>query len=293
MIDTGEADLAFDIGFENTDRVPRALTGTNNAVYLLVADNIWHPELKKREVREALTLAIDCETIMGKLYNGLPECYGNISPTGTVGITEENSAPYPHDPDRARELLALAGYDPANEVRIYSRQGSTYRDVELWEEVVGMWEEVGVTARLQVMDSGMHRDLRRSGCGNFEDPPTCGSQPQPPGPFFRSSGYYAAETFNESLDLERPLLSRTGCGYVESRVCDLVPGFEAALQAAVQAQQGPERTSRMEDLATTIHNQFWFIPMFQAVTIYGLSEHLEWTPRYDPRTRINTMSFSP
>lgn len=293
MIDTGEADLAFDIGIENTGRVPRALTGTNSSVYLLVADNIWHPELKKRDVREALTLAIDCETIMEVLYDGLTECYGNISPAGTVGITGENSAPYPYDPDRARELLARSGYDPANEVTIYSRDGSTYRDVEMWEEVVGMWEMVGVTAGLQVMESETHRDLRRSGCGNFDEPATCASQPQPPGPFFPSSGYYAAETFNDSLDLERPLLSRTGCGYVESRVCDLVPGYEEALQAAVQAPQGPDRTSRMEALATTIHDQFWFIPLFQVVTVYGLSEQLEWTPRYDPRTRVNTMRFSP
>jgi hypothetical protein len=32
--------------------------------------------------------------------------------------------------------------------------------------------------------------------------------------------------------------------------------------------------------------------MFQVVTVYGLSEDLDWTPRYDPRTRINAMSFS-
>ncbi len=28
------------------------------------------------------------------------------------------------------------------------------------------------------------------------------------------------------------------------------------------------------------------------VLINGLADDLEWTPRYDPRTRINTMRFS-
>jgi peptide/nickel transport system substrate-binding protein len=292
MIETGEADLAFEIGFENIERVPRALTGTNNEIYLLVADNIWHPELKKKDVREALTLAIDCETIMESLYNGLQECYGNISQQGTVGITEENSAPYPYDPDRARELLAQAGYDPANDVTIYSRQGRIFRDVELWEAVVGMWQEVGVTAGLQIMEPGNHRDVRRSGCGQFEEPLTCASQPDPPGPFFQSTGYYESGTSNESLDMQRQLLLRSSCGNVNSRVCDLVPGFEEALQEAIQTPQGPDRTGRMEALTTTVHDEFWFIPMFQVVTVYGLSEDLDWTPRYDPRTRINAMSFS-
>ena len=292
MIDAGEADLAFEIGFENIERVPRAITATNNEIYLLVADNIWHPELKKKDVREALTLAIDCETLMETLYNGLQECYGNISQQGTIGITDENSAPYPYDPGRARELLAQAKYDPANEITIYSRQGRIFRDVELWEAVVNMWTEVGVNAKLQVMEPGNHRDVRRSGCGQFEDPLTCASQPTAPGPFFQSTGYYESGTSNESLDMQRQLLLRNSCGNVNSRVCDLVPGFEDDLQDAIQTPLGSERTSKMEALATTIHNEFWFIPMFQVVTVYGLSEHLEWTPRYDPRTRINTMRFT-
>ncbi|MFQ6028367.1 MAG: ABC transporter substrate-binding protein [Dehalococcoidia bacterium] len=291
MVEAGEADLAFEIGFQNIDRVPQALTGTNNEVYTLVADNIWHPELKKKQVREALILAIDCETLMDTLYDGLQECYGNVSQTGTVGITPENSAGYPYDPDRAKELLAEAGYDPANEVRIHSRQGRVFRDVELWESVVSMWREVGVTASLQILEPGRAREVRRSGCGQFDEPRTCASQAEPPGPTFASSHYYETATSNESLDMQRQLLLRNSCGNVNSRVCDLVPGFEDGIQDAIQTPLGPERTRKMEELATFIHDEFWFIPMFQVVTVYGLSEDLVWTPRYDPRTRINAMTF--
>ena len=121
MVATGEADLAFEIGFANRDSVPKFLTGTNNEVVLLVADNIWHPELKKKAVREALALAIDCEGLMAALYDGLQTCYGTISQRGTAGVNDTNSAPYPYDPARAIELLAEANYDPANEVIIYAR----------------------------------------------------------------------------------------------------------------------------------------------------------------------------
>jgi peptide/nickel transport system substrate-binding protein len=293
MVQTGEADLAFEIGFANRDQVPKALTGTNNEVYIMVADNIWHPELRKKAVREALNLAIDCEGLMASLYDGLQECYGNISQRGTVGINQENSAPYPYDPERARQLLAEAGYDPANEITIFTREGRVYNDVELAEAIVGQWQEVGVNASLQVMEESQHVQVRRSGCGQLDNPRDCANQPPPPPPppFSASSHFYAAGTSNESLDMQRQLLLRNSCGNVNSRVCDLVPGFEDALQDAIQTPLGPERTQKMEALAQTIHDEYWFVPLFEVVTVYGLAEDLEWTPRYDPRTRVNTMRF--
>jgi peptide/nickel transport system substrate-binding protein len=290
MVAADEADLAFEIGFANRDVVPKFLTGTNNEVFLLVADNIWHPELKKKQVREALALAIDCEGLMASLFDGLQTCYGSFSQRGTVGVTPENSAPYPYDPARAIELLAEANYDPANEVIIYTREGRFYNDVELIEAVVGQWQEVGVNASMQVMDGSRHQDVRRSGCGQFENPRNCVNE-DPPAPFGASSHYYASPTSNESLDMQRQLLLRNSCGNVNSRVCDLVPGFEDKLQEAIQTPLGPERTRKLEELTTIIHDEYWFIPMFEVVTAYGLADDLEWTPRYDPRTRVNTMSF--
>ena len=133
MVEVGEADWASDIGFEERSRVPKFASGTNNEIYTYILDTIWHPELQKRQVREALNLATNCEALMEALYDGLQKCYGNISATGTVGITPENSAGYAYDKVRAKELLAEAGYDPENEIIIYAR---VYRDVELNEAVV-------------------------------------------------------------------------------------------------------------------------------------------------------------
>jgi peptide/nickel transport system substrate-binding protein len=289
MVAAGEADLAFEIGIANRDIVPRVLTGTNNEVVLLVADNIWHPELKKQKVREALALAIDCEGLMEAIYEDLQSCYGTVSQFGTVGVTLDNSAPYGYDTVRAKELLDEAGYDPENEIIIYTREGRFYNDVELVEAVVGQWREIGVNAKSVIMEGSKHQEVRRSGCGRFEDRKCVGEEP--PEPFFASSHFYLSPTSNESMDMQRQLLLRNSCGNVNSRVCDLVPGFEDAIQEAVQTPLGPERTRKMEELTNTIRDEVYFIPFFEVVTVYGLAEDLVWTPRYDPRTRINTMSF--
>jgi peptide/nickel transport system substrate-binding protein len=293
MIETGEADWAVDIGFENIEQAPKSITSTNNEIYLLVADTIWHPELRKKDVRKALALAIDCQTLMETLYEGLLECYGNISQEGTIGITPENSAPYPYNPVMARQLLQDAGYDPANEIIIHARVGRVYRDAELMEAVITMWRDVGVNARLQVLEESKAREARRSGCGNYApEAHTCMNQP-PPGPWGASTHYYESGTSNESLDFQRQALLRNSCGNVNTRVCDPSPGgLEEKIRDANATPLGPERTRKMEEIATIVHDEYYFYPFFQNVSVYGLAENLEWTARYDPRIRVNTMSFS-
>jgi ABC-type transport system substrate-binding protein len=72
-------------------------------------------------------------------------------------------------------------------------------------------------------------------------------------------------------------------------VCD--PEFEKKITAANATPLGPEREQLLAELAQTAHDEYWFIPFFHIQAVYGLAEDLEWTPRYDPRVRINTMRF--
>jgi hypothetical protein len=48
----------------------------------------------------------------------------------------------------------------------------------------------------------------------------------------------------------------------------------------------------LEEIATLIRDEYYFIPHFQVVVVYGLAPNLEWEPRYDPRTRVNVMRFT-
>jgi peptide/nickel transport system substrate-binding protein len=99
MVSAGEADWAPEIGTENQEQVPQAKSSTNSEIFLLTLDTVWHPELSKKQVRQALAHAIDCEGLVEALYQGQVKCYGNTSAEGTIGITPENSAPYEYDPE--------------------------------------------------------------------------------------------------------------------------------------------------------------------------------------------------
>jgi ABC-type transport system substrate-binding protein len=161
------------------------------------------------------------------------------------------------------------------------------------EAVITMWRDVGVNARLQVLEESKAREARRSGCGNYApNAQDCMNQP-PPGPWGASTHYYESGTSNESLDFQRQALLRNSCGNVNSRVCDpSAGGLEEKIRDANATPLGPERTRKMEEIATIIHDEYYFYPFFQNVTVYALAENLDWTARYDPRTRVNTMSFT-
>ena len=299
MLQADEADWA-EITLDDRDRVPQFKVATNNEVYLYNIDTMHHPELKKREVRLALNLAIDCDTLMAELYDDLLKCYGNIAQTGTVGITPENSAPYGYDPDQARQLLKDAGYDPANKITLSARSQKVVKDVEYAEAVVSYWKEVGINAELNIVESGVHSNIGRSNCGHkvsradfmaaagalLEDKcRTLG----PGTPNFASMNLSAPATSTESLDYSRQGILRNSCFSRSSGVCE--QELQEMIKLANETDTGPLRTERQQAVADHAREHVHFVVNFQNVVVYGLSKDLQWDPYYAPRIRPNTMSF--
>ena len=300
MVAAGEADWA-EISLDDRDRVPKWVSATNNEVFRLSIDTVHDPELRKAKVREALNLAIDCETVLAQIYGGLVECYGNIAQPGTVGITKANSAPHLYDPSRAKELFQEANYDPEHKISLTMRNQRVPKDTEYGEALVGAWREVGFNVELNVAESSVYGANGRSNCGHkrtlaeFEAAPgkdleeKCRSLgPGPPN--FKSMQISAGPTSTESLDYSRQAVLRNSCFSRSSGVCE--QALQDLMDIANATPTGDLRRQRMEEIATHVHDHFHFIDGFQVVSIYALSEKLDWTPTYAPRIRANTMFFT-
>ena len=293
MVRTGEAEWAADIGFANKNNVPKSKQSSTSEVFALIPDGMWHPELKKKKVRQALNLAIDCQAITDALLEGLP-CWGNINPSGTVGVTERNSQPYPYDPEMARQLLEEANYDPDNEIIIYSRHGNCCRNEEFQESVIQYWAEVDVNARFQLLEYNRSRIIQRAGCGQFANEPDyigvwdC-AQRDPPKPSFASSHVLVTATSNEMLDGQVQANRRVGCLSTSTRAC--FPDVWEKVMAASATPVGDLRTERMVEIFDFAYDEYIFIPFIEVQLIYGLAEDLDWEPLYAPRVRANTMKF--
>jgi peptide/nickel transport system substrate-binding protein len=296
MLATGEADWAADIGFDEVSRVPQAKTGTTTEVYALILDTMWHPELQKKQVRQALAHAIDCQGLMDSLFSGQIQCHASISPPGSVGVTSENSRPREYNPDLARQLLAEAGYDPANAIDINSRPGSNIRGLEILEAVITYWREVGVTSNLNAWgDLAKAREIQLSGCGVYTNEPgyrealDCSAR-GPASPYFTSSHAYEIATSDEILDFQRQGNLRSGCFSRSSRVC--FRELQELIEKASATPEGAERTQLMTEVGNIGYEEVYHIPLFAVKMVYGLGADVSWEPMYAPRFRANTMHFT-
>lgn len=102
-------------------------------------------------VRQALNYATDVPTLIATIMqDSVYQLAGPFGP-GIPGH-DPDMEPYPYDPDKARELLAEAGYADGFDLTLISPNGRYLNDALASEAIAGMWSEVGVRTQVQVMD---------------------------------------------------------------------------------------------------------------------------------------------
>jgi ABC-type transport system substrate-binding protein len=154
----GEIDLAFDVPPEliplvehaGKAKIKRALSVRTFFLFLNTI-NAAYPTMK-REVREAINYAIDRESLNKNILGstGAPAAWLNPN---TFGINPELK-PIPHDPARAKQLLAQAGYPDGVDLVLDAFQGRFIKDKELAEAIAGQLTQAGIH---QGADSRMGR----------------------------------------------------------------------------------------------------------------------------------------
>ena len=103
---------------------------------------------KDKRVREALNLAIDRETIKRTTMRGLSIPAGIMVAPGVNGNTADIDVALKPDPEKAKKLLADAGYPNGFEFQLNCPNNRYVNDEEICQAVVSMWARIGVKTRL-------------------------------------------------------------------------------------------------------------------------------------------------
>ena len=96
MIQAGEADIAWGMAGDMAQDLDNSDHGAwvkivSGEVNTLDVDTIWHPELKKLKVRQAIAHSIDCEEIALALFGEQSRCSsGPNGIPGTLGVNDRN-----------------------------------------------------------------------------------------------------------------------------------------------------------------------------------------------------------
>ena len=310
MVQTAEADIGWDIGVDTIGSLPPNMikSGSSAESYALTTNTIWHPELKKKKVRQAMVHAINCAEMVEFLYSGYTTCRGNIIWPGIIGASERNTAPYKFDPELARQLLKEANYNPENKMTIVSRGTRIPKQLEVAESLLGFWTNVGINVDFRVVEPSIRSALTKCGAGKAaqEILEAAGKDPKVDKP--TNADFQAAldkggadcptgdlignQPSNETLDFGRQVRYYMNCFAIRSLICDPSSGGIQDQIAPALSASGDERQRLLEALADRFHDDVLFIPLFDLPVFYAVNPKLNWEPRLDPNVRVSTMWFS-
>lgn len=105
-------------------------------------------------VRQAISHAIDRQAIVDALVKGSSEVINSGCAPIQFGC-ETDVATYDYDPEKARELLAEAGYPDGFTIEFYA-----YRDRPYAEAIMGFLNEVGITTNFNYLQYSALREAR-------------------------------------------------------------------------------------------------------------------------------------
>lgn len=171
MLRTGQADIV-ELTPEVVREVERAklqiIRSPDSYVPMVTFHGVWLPTKPgydaslpwlKKEVRQALSLALNRKEIGEKFYFGTaaPAAGPHWFQAGVLGWNP-GWKPDSHDPARARKLLVEAGYPNGFTIpmRLFTMPGTTELPA-LGEAVAGYWEKIGVKAELIRVEWAAHR----------------------------------------------------------------------------------------------------------------------------------------
>jgi peptide/nickel transport system substrate-binding protein len=121
--------------------------------------------LRDVRVRRALNLAVDRQTIVDRLLAGATRLASQPASRDAIGFNPEVT-PFPYDPDRARALLAEAGYGKGLALIMESIAGAGANDALVSQRVAADLAKVGVAVEIRTI--GVMQLLARMQKGTWE-----------------------------------------------------------------------------------------------------------------------------
>jgi peptide/nickel transport system substrate-binding protein len=222
--------------------------------------------LNDLRVRQALSLAIDRETIVRELWRGR-----GLVPSGPIPRGDDHHdpalPPLPYDPRGARDRLRQAGYR-GEPVVLETTAGFIPNDRSMTELIAQMWEEVGVRVVVEVIDGELRhlKNSQRTFKGLWWSDPTSTIR-DPDGMMGRLLAPGAPHDYWRHPEFDRLAL---------------------AARFALDEDARAEAYRRMT--AIFLEHNPWIV-VIQPFEDYGLRRYVEFTPSPDQQLELRRFNF--
>lgn len=218
--------------------------------------------LKDKRVRQALNYAIDVDGIIEAILSGYGDRVATIYRPDFVGY-DPDLKPYPYDPEKAKALLAEAGYKEGDiTLKITTSSETTNKGIEVAEAIAGMLQEVGINAEANVLAEQAIRDMY------------IGGQEAHKGDAMWLWNWGSREPDADSA--LRGFLHSSGItSYVRDEKLDKM------IEEAGSSMDVNKRIELHQEIQKYIYEECPVIFLYVSHDIYGVNNRIDWTPRRD------------
>lgn len=259
---SGNADLITDPPISAQRQIDanpntRFASATGTRVVFVGLDAVQESPLQDVLVRQAMNYAIDKVSIIDNLLSGLGEQTTTLLTSQDLGFNSEVD-PYPYDPDRARQLLADAGYPDGFKITMDMVNGRFINDTNVAQAIAGFLDNVGITVTLNVLEFGAFNGAIFS---------------------HQSSPMYFASWGNPVFDpaFIFDFITRTGglLRTIEN------PEIDDLLNRASSTTDQDLRSDLYNQVMPLVNGAAPAIFLYKQPVLFGMSERLDWVPRSD------------
>jgi len=252
----GEVDVAEDIPAETISQLEsldiQIMSQPIAQTMVVNLRNTWDTPLQEMLVRQALNYAIDKQAIADSILSG----HATLVDSQLIGADSfgynPDLEPYPYDPDRARELLAEAGYPDGFEMTYHFSIGRYPKDKEVSEVIAAQLAEVGVQANLEYLENVVFSQMARD--GTIGPMSIYGWQSMPAMDINQPIPFFQCETPREN--------------FCDEELDRLIDEMEQELDPVAREANAQEMAAYLAETAPVIF-------LWQFHTIYGIQPYVE------------------
>jgi peptide/nickel transport system substrate-binding protein len=215
----------------------------------------------KLKVRQAVSYAVDRETIVKSLLKGASKVVHSVCFPSQFGCTQDVPR-YDYDPEKAKKLLAEAGYPEGFGVDLYA-----YRDANYAEAVASYLDAVGIHAKVRMLQYSALREQHMKGEVSFS---------------FQTWGSYSVN------DASAMVSQFFKFGSLDDAHDEEVKKW---LDVADTATDPEKRKEYYAKALRKIADQAYWLPLFSFNTNYVFTRDVDYQPTPDEVLRFVQMSW--
>ena len=267
----GEADIIFRLPPDDVERLNKhpsvMAVGVPLAGLYVLATNYKRPfPMDNKFFHQALSLAIDREAIVKHLWLGQGIVPNGVYPKGNWAY-DPSLPPLEYNQEKAKALLKQIGYK-GEEVIMESTIGFFANERQMAEAVVEMWREVGINAKLEIIEFSVRAQKNRD--RSFK-------------------GIWFSDPIDTMLDPDGMVWRLQGPGTAQDYL--RVPEWDRLMdEARISLNQAKRKANY--DAAHKIYLEYLpWIPVVQPIESYGVQRFIDWQPRPTQDFMIQDVRF--